>query len=893
MQAVQAVLASISDEFQHSSFTALPTVVRVLRSTDRDLARESLVGLCLDIDRATDALVDEYHGAFNESFRSFAEMFKAVNNSRDIVELRLADVNASTEQTTVHATELERLQRRVDETREMLRLLGKIEEVQQIPGALQALLQERRFIMAVEVASRGYSLILDEDLLGIHALSEIRKQLVDDRNALHESLTSELEDVIYGRHERVNVASMLADGDDAGVAVDLAPPASASAAAGSAASANASEANKDKRRLRVRKKSSSNVGQELQRDQLGVYVSRVAKDEPADASNPLLALSVVSLALQRLDRLKFAITMVIKRLQLDVHAFLDACVVAVKDFFAGSDQRKKTKLAPLELLLRVVSARSIALLKNHRLFLDVATQILQQTPNAADAGLYNISLVWSTLQLELQSLLALHLGSDSTQGGAATIESTRENFLFQFGHSLAAAHASASTSSFRMRKAAVLPPELVPRTPENVIHVFKQVQRICDEADTVTRSEKRENMLREFVDDAIQHHLIPHIREQQLRFFFDVVDVPGAFQAHEYAVSSLGGGKLVHSAPSILELCRSILRLIRALPPYSTELLGLLTDILQRYIGRARSKYTAVHTGVLANEITTQLVEDEAGHTVRTGSSKDVQSVIFECVKRAHVESSDLLPEGTAVALLCMLMTTMDWLYVQLALMFSAPAEDNRAEGFRGLRAESMLLPLDLPWLSADVQAKAQSLRKLSDTIRVVLFSHCRLLCAYHFGRLAPSSFAGDDVPSEPEPPIAHLLRSLANLDETLQHFLSRHDISTIFLGLPDFAARLLLHFVRSLSQINAAGVEKLVRNISAIQQKFSTVTGTSAKALARLKSFVELLVGKEDRILAHAPANRTFFSLDDYRWIMEMRAGRGRAIDAGTLHSIRAAISQ
>eukprot|EP00698_Gefionella_okellyi_P019585 TRINITY_DN6020_c0_g1_i1.p1 TRINITY_DN6020_c0_g1~~TRINITY_DN6020_c0_g1_i1.p1 ORF type:complete len:762 (+),score=190.40 TRINITY_DN6020_c0_g1_i1:477-2762(+) len=722
------------------------------------------------------------------------------------------------------------------EYKEMIRILDLVEQVRTVPEQLEAAIEAKLVLRAVKLMQDNVTLLLSEDLGDIEALSDIRKTIMDRKNTFHEQLINELMDHIYLKGALAQSAGTYK------------PPPPA-----------------------------------LPRD----VVADDAENPTGDSARYIRVLLV---ALHQLNKLKDAVQDIMQRHLIELRTVIEETVTTVRAAFPSKQPLTTDEQgAALKMLLESVFDRYLIILRNHAYVLNVMDILnAQKTADAVDT--YQMKVIWTGIYNELQGLLTEYLGaSNSGGGGPGRVDEWSlmhcadggKFKLFRFGRSQAAIQASSTADPLNdykpMKKAEVL----VPASVHHVVTIYKQVVRFNDDALEIfakTAQERADSSFRVYVDDFIQHTFMFRLKAEVMAKMQSVCNEAG-FRTPEPSVAASRAdiptheGRLVVPAAEIaVDICRQVAGIVHALQPYATDVLEILLDALHRLRTYCDGLYEEVLGPKLCSPIVEAILDIDAAGTLL------VTDEIDRLLQAKDVQRDQIVEDPQQLALFAGMADGLQWLIEEMTALFSRqqPVSGQfQPQDASALVSRPRKQPTKTVWISDHVGHIVVDLKRISRVCVLALAAELRCHCIFGAQEVRKGQYCTDDTAAEPEPFVVELNRHLATTADRLAAMLPRATVEFLLSGLGRTLSRAVVQAAKDVTRINANGVQKICRNLSALQQNLSNIVSSDDQLFERVRQFFELITGGEDEIIAHAAANTKFFMLRDYKWVSEMRSPR------------------
>ncbi|MFH4976181.1 hypothetical protein AB6A40_002890 [Gnathostoma spinigerum] len=167
------------------------------------------------------------------------------------------------------------------------------------------------------------------------------------------------------------------------------------------------------------------------------------------------------------------------------------------------------------------------------------------------------------------------------------------------------------------------------------------------------------------------------------------------------------------------------------------------------------------------------------------------------------------------------------------------------------------------------VQQKLNELNSMADTCLLILHLELRVHCFYHLlplARIRPS-LPHDELDSE----VIDFGRDLTQFHQLLGSHLPAHKMKYLFDGLGHLCASIFIHSSQHMPKLTDSGKKRVCRNVFAIQQRLSQLTGRRESELDRARSFFELLNHDPDQLLALILERGAVFSHLEYTFLLSL----------------------
>jgi hypothetical protein len=172
--------------------------------------------LCTYIDEDWETVIDNHFTGFNYCIKSFSHVVKPkVGDTLEQLKLLKQKLDKAKLYAGSRTTDLkDKHLKRIQHT-EILRILDCVEELSGVLPQLDALLRRRAFLEYVRRLNWALKTIMGEDMANIGALAELREQLLERKNSIHQILLDQLQNLIFVR--QLDDPQMSAGGGGGGI----------------------------------------------------------------------------------------------------------------------------------------------------------------------------------------------------------------------------------------------------------------------------------------------------------------------------------------------------------------------------------------------------------------------------------------------------------------------------------------------------------------------------------------------------------------------------------------------------------------------------------------------------------------------------------------------------
>ncbi|CAG9539194.1 unnamed protein product [Cercopithifilaria johnstoni] len=171
--------------------------------------------------------------------------------------------------------------------------------------------------------------------------------------------------------------------------------------------------------------------------------------------------------------------------------------------------------------------------------------------------------------------------------------------------------------------------------------------------------------------------------------------------------------------------------------------------------------------------------------------------------------------------------------------------------------------------IAAALDSRLSNLDAKADTCLLIIHLELRVHCFFHLLPLARArpSLPQDELDNE----VIDFGRDMAHFHQVLSTNLPLHKMKYLFDGLGHLSASIFIHSSQHIQKLNENGKKRVCRNIFAVQQRLSQLTGHRESELERARIFFELLNHDPDQLLALILERGAIFSHLEYTYLLAL----------------------
>jgi len=424
------------------------------------------------------------------------------------------------------------------------------------------------------------------------------------------------------------------------------------------------------------------------------------------------------------------------------------------------------------------------------------------------------------------------------------------------------------------------------------------------------------------LDDFVINVYLPQLEDRVSALVHSAISGPDAFEEDPTSLR-ISPKPLVKACTQLMAVINSLCAMLKSTTfhreSYSRLILSVVIHFYQRFNTRFQDLVARNSIGVVPDVLPDAMLHISA----RWAQKPEVSACLSElyttpdtdttrkqtvCQQETRIELSFLNNEEVTrehliplrnLAELCRLHYSLTWFIHQLSnlrVLAEDPlspqsAADPRTEFFspaklsfeakrgldpRAVEDEKLSLPLTRAMaLRFDALLKTYGL--LSE---VILFTtridiRCRTI---HYLNLAmrTNDFLIEQAPLEPDMQVAELNADMGKIDDFAASTLPERERRFLFEGLGSLMDQLLVSGARYINLMNSHGVDRIMRNLLALEQNLKTMTGDEARDadLSRARRYWAMFAGGPKEMLERAKNGPPQFSFDDYKAMLTLQCG-------------------
>uniref|UniRef100_A0A914EAN8 Exocyst complex component Sec8 n=1 Tax=Acrobeloides nanus TaxID=290746 RepID=A0A914EAN8_9BILA len=509
---------------------------------------------------------------------------------------------------------------------------------------------------------------------------------------------------------------------------------------------------------------------------------------------------------------------------------------------------------------------------------------------------------WDATQSVLENLISQHLDIYTTGKQIETRETKRT--LFRFDNTSVSSQTTTESPTIQ---------RICPPNPYNVTAIFHLLNRFSMEI------EKQINIspcsLHVFLHAFVMDKFIERIKndmEAKVEIALKKVDVWSAITtipSHNV--------KILSSCIRIYELCTEIFGLIRDMESYTQRFAALWLLIIEDYINSANIMYSqvtksrstegdsfienpkisaawavdedisrllkslpswslinqAATTPTPGNEFTPTgrvgIDLKESEQEIRQRTQREAEILIGNLGTQKQIKKTELITDMDHVRALACMHESLQWFATSMRNLLANLSKQAQEIIKCRIQMSTINGQVVEELLRDALNERLQRIENMSDTCLLMLHLELRVHCFYH---LLPLARARNVLPQdELDSEVVDFGKDLTNYHKLLSDYLASNKVKYLFDGLGHLCASIFIHSSQHMQKLTENGKKRVCRNIFAVQQRLSHLTGRKESELDRARTFFELLNKEPDQLLASIMERGASFSYLEYTYLLAL----------------------
>ncbi|CAG9772580.1 unnamed protein product [Ceutorhynchus assimilis] len=864
----------------------LMSVIRTLSASEtneqRDREKAKLEADYKICDQKLDRLVSRHESDLTQVMHLFSTISQSVTENRNKIHKVKEMLQDCKKKLRCKRDELKALWMEGLEYKYMLQLLEEIEKMNNVPSQLANHMAHKRFLHATKLLVDAVKLGRDP-LEGVESLKELSQELEQRKEQLHLQILLELKHMLYTKPcQHILTLRRQGSGRDGFL---IHSPLQRSM------------------KLRLSGRNRSNVSRNLMEDltkleSKDLFNASFNLDEDLDSLNidenhrHYVAILVKSLCL--LEKLPYALDEIVREMQISLSHIIQKSTQHVIDF---ADANVDSKLA-LKELINILFDQFKEIADSHQIFLKWVEKGIKS--HNIDLKPYNLQYYWSQVQevlqiflndyLDLQNMSSdLQISNVVNNGDISAYfsrkkQQSKKKILFKFEGSSSALSLSNALKSTKKEKVLICPSH-----PNNILVVFLPFMCFTEDIEQMLGMSHGSCSLYQNITQHISNVYLKRKSDEIIEQTEKAVKTPDAWKSTVLLDLSADYKPLLVSTVTVERFIREWKAVLQALPLYSEKIAEYSVKALKEYKDTCVAAYRGIvqphsedkricSAAWLKDEdinrflkslpnwlnlkaqqefharsergrriLRGQPSEEESPEDVRMRNRKEAE-ILASNLGEGGVSASEILSDMCLLKELATLQESMEWFSVRMfqytsefrlePSRLSPPKIDNNNHN-------DLMPPVSSATLH-QLTSIAQDFDELANTCLLLLHLEVRVQCFHYL--LAQVHYNKET--HEPDPKVSELSKVLANVDEAMTTSLHPRKCKYIFEGLGHLIAKILISSAQYMKVIDDVGIQRMCRNIFALQQTLTNITMTRELALDHARHYFELFFSTPEEIL-------------------------------------------
>ncbi|XP_056004910.1 exocyst complex component 4-like isoform X5 [Ostrea edulis] len=872
-------------------------------------------------DKRLGELVSENYQDLAQITQDFSTISKSVNEAREKIKKIKDDLSSC--KTLLHCKrdELRRLWIEGVEQKTMVAMLDQIEQIKEVPTKLDNLLLKKHYLHGTELVVNAVAK-LENQLVGVEALRDLKAELITRKEQLHEVLIDELNKQIYIKSQSPNFSSL-----------------------------QGKKSSTAQKQDNLKRKGVNGIPPP-EKMEFGKEVKEDLNSNPEDDPTHFMAILVESLYMLR--KIPEAAEGLKVRIQPELSAIVARTSQHILESTSNHVDSSNQSQCLLDLLenifhqFRFVAHMHKVVLRNlHRIITTGSRREVSGVPVRQEC-LYDMTDVWSKIQAVVELLLREYLDVENTSSSRQRAPSSfdepstdinsffakkrpakpKKMALFRFDASIHAISTNSYVddsrafdtgdlfSSSLLAEMGLEKNQMVCKpSVYNITAIFKPLELFIREIEDAIACPDGRSSLQAFVTDFVQNIFLGQVHytvSTSIGSATKVDEEDESFDALRHVVDhkiqkELGVIKpLLTSTVTVDKNLQELRELMQDLPDYADQFLNMICNTLKEYRDTCHSAYREIvqYDSDERRVISAMWAKDEdisrflsfsyevrslpswrslqsasgqelasedvcSEEEIKALNSKEAQILISNLTSSDAMIQQEIITDVTQMRTIANVHESLEW--------FS-----NRMKDFSNcLSARSATTAADIaaseyPPVSEKTLSSLKNLVKdfqdLAEICLLLLHLEVRVHCFYFLLPVAKqSNYAGPIDDLDPDSNVLKLNKDLSSMEEVLQQSLQPKKFRYIFESLGFLVASILMNSIQYMKKINENGIKKMCRNLFAIQQNLTNITMSREADLDHARQYYELLYINPDDVITMIAEKGGRYTFQEYTELVKL----------------------
>ncbi|XP_056004914.1 exocyst complex component 4-like isoform X9 [Ostrea edulis] len=859
-------------------------------------------------DKRLGELVSENYQDLAQITQDFSTISKSVNEAREKIKKIKDDLSSC--KTLLHCKrdELRRLWIEGVEQKTMVAMLDQIEQIKEVPTKLDNLLLKKHYLHGTELVVNAVAK-LENQLVGVEALRDLKAELITRKEQLHEVLIDELNKQIYIKSQSPNFSSL-----------------------------QGKKSSTAQKQDNLKRKGVNGIPPP-EKMEFGKEVKEDLNSNPEDDPTHFMAILVESLYMLR--KIPEAAEGLKVRIQPELSAIVARTSQHILESTSNHVDSSNQSQCLLDLLENIFHQfRFVAHM--HKVVLRNLHRIIVSGVPVRQECLYDMTDVWSKIQAVVELLLREYLDVENTSSSRQRAPSSfdepstdinsffakkrpakpKKMALFRFDASIHAISTNSYVddsrafdtgdlfSSSLLAEMGLEKNQMVCKpSVYNITAIFKPLELFIREIEDAIACPDGRSSLQAFVTDFVQNIFLGQVHytvSTSIGSATKVDEEDESFDALRHVVDhkiqkELGVIKpLLTSTVTVDKNLQELRELMQDLPDYADQFLNMICNTLKEYRDTCHSAYREIvqYDSDERRVISAMWAKDEdisrflrslpswrslqsasgqelasedvcSEEEIKALNSKEAQILISNLTSSDAMIQQEIITDVTQMRTIANVHESLEW--------FS-----NRMKDFSNcLSARSATTAADIaaseyPPVSEKTLSSLKNLVKdfqdLAEICLLLLHLEVRVHCFYFLLPVAKqSNYAGPIDDLDPDSNVLKLNKDLSSMEEVLQQSLQPKKFRYIFESLGFLVASILMNSIQYMKKINENGIKKMCRNLFAIQQNLTNITMSREADLDHARQYYELLYINPDDVITMIAEKGGRYTFQEYTELVKL----------------------
>ncbi|XP_050293631.1 exocyst complex component 4 [Anthonomus grandis grandis] len=898
----------------------LMSVIRTLSASEtneqRDREKAKLEADYKICDQRLDHLVSKHESDLTEIMHLFSTISQSVTENKVKIHKAKELLQDCKKKLRCKRDELKALWMEGLEYKYMLQLLEEIEKMNNVPNQLANHMSHKRYLHATKLLVDAVKLGRDP-LEGVESLKELSQELEQKKEQLHLQILQELKHILYTKPCQ-HILTLRRQGSGRNGFLIHSPL-------------------QRSMKLRLSGRNRSNVSKNLMEDLTKSGAKDLLSegfnlDEDLDRLNidenhrNFVAVLVKSLCL--LEKLPYALDEIVREMQVSLTHIIQKSTQHVIDFTENIDSKRGLKE-----LVDILFDQFKEIADSHQVFLkwvdkSIASQNIDLKP-------YSLQYYWSQVQEVLQEFLSDYLDlqnmsvdfqmnstvdhSDISAYFSRKKQQSKKKVLFKFDGSSSALGLSSALKNNKKEKVLICSPH-----PNNILDLFIPFMCFTEDIEQMLGMSHGSCPLYKYITQHVSSVYLKRKSDEIIGEIEKAFKAPDAWKTAVLLELSSDYKPLLVSTVAVERCIREWKKVLQSLPLFSEKIAEFSVKALKEYRDACYSAYKEmVHPHSEDRRICSaawlkdedinrflkslpnwlnlkaqqeyyarsergrrmlkgQPSEEESPEDVRMRNRKEAE-ILASNLGEGGVSASEILSDMTLLKELATLQESMEWFSVRMFQYTSEfRLEPSKLSPPKVENHNDITPPVSSATLH-QLTSITQDFDELANTCLLLLHLEVRVQC-FHY--LLAQAQCNKET-HEPDPKVSELSKVLANVDEAMTSSLHPRKCKYIFEGLGHLIAKILISSAQYMQIIDDVGIQRMCRNIFALQQTLTNITMTRELALDHARHYFELFFLSPEEILNGIVDKGPAFSELEYMNALQLlnRSQKNKDSNAVTVH--------